>query len=338
MSELIVNGYKRLFEVRLLHHYWLDEGATTFDDLTESKRNKLLLAYDSRPFIDVNPTATTAADLKAFRAVFKNTSLGFVVAVPKTTVIPDSSVFSFIITITDPAFYHYTALTFVKHNIYELYHAPVDKILRFKENVPVFSNLTGVSRTLNAVKALFLSAEIPASAPTDKVEYFNIAGGSLVQLTSDQPGAASLIIDATATDKPVYVNQNDTPLLVPPAGLAGAPPKGIQLSSEIPDQVFGLIHISAVKPGDSDYSCTTAQKAKENCPVFQIRFKNRSAFWKYFAKNSGTFISETAAALPLTYKGNAGVKKKPGESGIKVKYQNDDPTQKIEKIFTEIFE
>ena len=35
MAEHTTSAYRRLFEVRLLHHYWLDDGATIFDKITD---------------------------------------------------------------------------------------------------------------------------------------------------------------------------------------------------------------------------------------------------------------------------------------------------------------
>lgn len=339
MAERIRIGYKRLFEVRLLHHYWLDFGSAIFDTLPEARRNKLLLTYDSRKFVQVNPTATTQNKLNALKAVFKNTAPGFVIAVPETAIIPDNEEFSFILTIIDADFYNYTSLTFISHTIYELYYPAKDKILRFKENVPVFSNLTGASRGVNPNKSLFLSKEIPAPAATDKVEFLNISGGALGQLTSDQPGAITQQINAMAANLPVFVHQDDTPLLVPPAGLSGTPLKGIKLTAEIPDNVFGLINITAKNNVDADFSCTSGGIAKAKCPVFQIRFKNRSAFWRYLNKNTGVQTSESSAVLPLTVSGNAGAnKKKPTDPKIKIQYESNDPTKRIEKIYTEIFE
>jgi len=339
MAERIKFGYKRLFEVRLLHHYWLDFGSANFDSLPESRKTKLLLTYDSRKFLLVQPTTSTQNKLKAFRAIFRNTPLGFLVAVPAETLIPDDEGFSFVLTITDSDFYKYTSLTFTRHQISELYYPAMDRILRFKENIPVFTNLSGVSRVLNGEKSLFLSKEIPAPAVTDKVEFLNISTGALVQLTSDQPGGTSQQINASATAMPVFMNQNDTPVLVPPAGLTGTPGKGIQLTNEIPDNVFGMIHIATTNPADTDFSCTTAELPKTDYPVFQIRFRNRSAFWKYINKNTGSAVSESNTVLPLTASGNAGVnKRKPSEPAIKVQFESNDPSKRIEKIYTEIFE
>lgn len=338
MSERIVKGFKRLFEVRLLHHYWLDDGSVLYDMLPESRKTKLLLTYDSRSFMEVRPTSTTVNKLKALRGVFKDSAVGFVVAIPKETLIPDDEVFSFVITITSAAFQNYTALTFLPRKIYELYYAPKDKIYRYKENVPVFSNLTGTSRGVGANKLLFLSREIPGTSADDKAEFLNISGGALAQLTSSQPSATMQQINPVAADMPVFIHQNDTPVIVPPVGLTGQPEKGILLDNEICDNVFGVIHIASINPGDTDFSCTTNRMAKETCPVFQLRFKNRSAVWKYLDKNSGALIFETSTPLPFTINGNAGVKKKPGESIIKVQFEDNDPTKRIEKIYTEIFE
>ncbi len=338
MAERIVIGYKRLFEVRLFHHYWLDEGSVVFDTLPESKRTKLLLTYDTRTFLQITPTPITSDKIKALKGVFKQTSQGFLVAVPKSKIIPDNLVFSYVITIKDSAFFTYTALTLINRQIVEIYDVSKDKIRRYKENIPVFSNLTGASRGVNPNKLLFLSGEIPGAAPTDKAEYMNITAGALVQLTSSQPGATTQQVNALASKMPVFVHQNDTPVIVPPAGLTGVPARGILLSDEIPDNVFGMIHIAATNPADPDFSCTNLGIAKDSTPIFQLHFKNRSACWKYLNKNTGVPVSESGSPLPFTRSGNAGTKRKPGDPVVKVKFENDDPTKRIEKIYTEIFE
>jgi hypothetical protein len=338
MAELIGISYQRLFEVRLLHHFWLDDGSLLFDTLPDSRKNTLLRNYDMRSFMEISPTPTTKSKIKSLKGVFKNTSLGFTIAVPKTMVIADDEVFTFTMTVTDAAFYRYSSLTLVNHKIHELYYPAEDRIVRYKENIPVFSNLTGVSRGANPNKSLFLSGEIPVPSVTDKVEFLNLSGGALVQLASSQPGADMIQISSVATNSPVFVHQNDTPVIVPLLGVGGTPEKGVMLTDDIPDKISGIINIAATNPVDPDFSCTSSGSAKSTCPVFQIRFKNRSAYWKYLNKSSGAPISETGKPLPLTYNGNAGVKRKPGESIVKIQFKDNDPTKRIEKIYTEIFE
>jgi hypothetical protein len=338
MAEQISTGYNRLFEVRILHHYWLDEGAVVFDSLDETTQNKKLLNYNISGFIVIKPTPRSTDLMRNFRAVAKQTGIGLVVAVPSDMIIPDDSVFTFTVEITDHAFSSYTALTLLSRKIHECYSPGDDRIYRYKENLPVFSNLTGVPRGVGPGRQLFLSKEIPAPSATDKVEYLVISGNVLLQLTGSQPGATTQQLSANAQSAPVYYHQNDAPAIVPPTGLTGAPELGIELSSGIPDNTFGIINIAAVKPGDPEYSCTDGGLAKENHPVFHIRFRNRSLTWAYLNKNNGNPVSESASPLPLTFSGNAGTKQKPSSGVIKADHEDNNPANRIERIFTEIFE
>ena len=47
MAERTGINYRRLFEVRLLHHYWLDEGQTPFEHIADQQmRSRRLLRYE----------------------------------------------------------------------------------------------------------------------------------------------------------------------------------------------------------------------------------------------------------------------------------------------------
>ena len=162
MAESVSTGYKRLFEVRILHHFWLDEGISVFDSLSEEAKIKKLLNYSLNGFLQVKPLPQTASALSGINAIAKQTTLGIVVAVPDNVVIPDDIQLSFTVEITDASFFRYSSLTLQNRKIFECYSPGEDKIYRFKENVPVFSNLTGVPRGTGTGKQLFLSKEIPA--------------------------------------------------------------------------------------------------------------------------------------------------------------------------------
>ena len=98
MSERKTSRNKRLFEIRLLHHYWLDEGSIVFDQIADpSKREARLLDYDMRPFLSVRPTARTAGALNGLQCLFRETALGCVVLAPEAGVIPPDAVFEFIV-------------------------------------------------------------------------------------------------------------------------------------------------------------------------------------------------------------------------------------------------
>ncbi len=335
MTERISKKYAVLFEIRLLHHFWLDEGATVFDLISsQEERDRRLLAYDMRKFFALEPTATTVATLDGLRGVHKSTTLGCIVAVPEGTVVPDDTAFEFALSVRNQALLNYTALTLPATKIYEIYYQPEKRTYRYKENVPVLSNLTGASRGAGAGKTLFLSREFPTLAATDTVESLVVVGNALMQLTSDQPGANTQQLGAPATSLPVFVHQGDVPAIVPPVGLVGAPARGILLADDIPDQVFSLIRIAAVRASDGDFSCIDgAGHPKAPHPVFQARFKNRSTFRQFFDKNSGATLSASATALPLTHFGNADTRQKPSEGLVKPQRSGVRITQLISEIF-----
>ena len=335
MAERVRKGYQRLFEVRLLHHYWLDEGGTLFDLLPDPGRR--LLAYDRRPFLALTPTPATATALAGLGCVYRDTALGGLVAAPDDAVIPDAAVFELVVTVRQAAFQHYTALTLPARTIYELYYAAEDSIYRYKENVPVLSNLTGVARGAGPARALYLSRKIPPRAPTDRVEALVAVAGALHQLTSDPPGAGTQQVAAAVAAAPVFVHQADAPALVPPPGLAGVPARGLRLTAGIPDDVFALIRIAAVRPGSADFSCTVAGKARPDYPVFQVRFKNRSTVRHYFNRATGAPTTTDPGPLPLTFSGNAGPKQKPAPEALKLTF---DPVVagRITGIQSNIFE
>lgn len=335
MSERLGKAYKRLCELRLLHHYWLDEGATVFDLIVnQDKKNARLLAYDRRPFFALMPTALTAKMLAGYGGIYKDTALGFILAIPEDAVLPADTVFEFVVTLASSAVYGYTALTLRPQKITELYDPLERKLYRYKENVPVFSNLTGVSRGAGVNESLYLSREIPAPSATDQAEALVLSNGALLQLTGDQPGAVSQQLGAQANALPVFVHQNDVPAISAPAGLTGVPARGILLSGAYPDTVFALIRLQAVRPGSSPFSFIDGSgHPKATPPVYQIRFKNRSTIWQYRNKSTGAVGAEEPHPLPLTHFGNAGTKPKPSAGLVKADISGNRVTRLVSEIF-----
>jgi hypothetical protein len=334
MGERVNTGYQRLLEIRLLHHYWLDEGAAVFDLLAdEAKKNGRLLAYDARPFLNIAPTAATVSTLNGLGGLFKETGLGCMVAVPGSAVIAGDMALEFIVTVQNQDLFNYTALTLRPRTIYDLYHQPEKKHYRYKENVPVLSNLSGTARGAGPTRTLFLSKEIPAPAADDQVESLVRSGGALVQLTGDQPGAGTQIVGPVAADLPVFVHQGDVPAIVPPAGLSGAPARGILLTDETPDTVFALIRLAAVRADADEFSIIDGGgHAKVPHPVFHVRFKNRSTIRRYVNKTTRAVISTEAVPLPLTRFGNAGTGQKPSDGFVKPEKSGERIIQLVSEI------
>jgi len=305
-SERIITSYVRLFELRLLHHYWLDSGVDRFDDLLETTRQQRLLTYNVRAFLEIVPTALTKLMLTGLRGVFCETRLGAVIAVPKVVVVPDDVVFEFVVRVRNAAFYNYTSGT-----------------LGLQEaKVALFSNLTGSSRGVGLSKTLYLSQEYPAIGAQDTAESLVNVAGTLVQLMSDQPGATQHQLAALAANSPVYTHQGDVPT------------PSLQITEEMGRAVFAVIRIAAVCPGKPDFTTTQAGVAKLVPPMFQIRFKNRLSVWRYFNKTNPASPLHETGPFPLTHFGNASTEQKPSAvSMIKV----DKNGTSISKMVSEVF-
>ncbi len=120
MSNLL--SYKPLFEVKVIHHYWLDRGKAIFqipDDISNNQWHSLA-KYDLTNFLRVLPESTTASRLKGLGMVFRQTPHGFTVYCRKHNNNPDkpfiepdlTDKLTFFIYLKDPRFYNYTALPF----------------------------------------------------------------------------------------------------------------------------------------------------------------------------------------------------------------------------------
>jgi hypothetical protein len=338
MVERATSPLSSLFEVRLLHHYWLDDGAAIFDALVSAEQAERLLTYDVRPLFEVAPTPSTQTLLANLRCIFKPTGSGFIVAVPGGTSIAADTQLSFVVSVADSQLFDYTALTFRPQAIYEAFNpsdnSPNRVVYRYKENIPVLSNLTGAIRGSGASVTLFLSRDYPGPSASDQVEALVLSGAALSQLTSDNPGATTQQLGANAANMPVFVNQNDAPAITPPAGVTGAPARGVQLSDDVADDVFALINLTAVRGNNDAFSFVDGTgAAKVPPPVYQVRFKNRSTLWTYLDKQTGGVNATEAQPLPLTYFGNAGTKRKPSRGIVKAQQSGAKITQLVSEIY-----
>jgi hypothetical protein len=105
MSERLSSKYQNLFRVQILHHDWLDEGATVFDQITDPvQKTNRLLTYDLRKFLTVTPTEETAKILNGLSCICRTTTQGILVAVQEGTIIPKNAVFEWSVAVKNPDF------------------------------------------------------------------------------------------------------------------------------------------------------------------------------------------------------------------------------------------
>lgn len=338
MAEHSTTAYRRLFEVRLLHHYWLDDGAQLFDALAADVQAERLLTYDIRPVLRAAPTPATQRQLDGLRCLFVATGVGFVIAAPAGTVLAANTTFAFTVSVADGQYFDYTALTFRPQVIQEASNpadlSPTRVVYRYKSDVPLLSNLTGVTRDLGAGTVLFLSGEYPAPDANDPVESMVSSAGALLQLTADNPGAATQELHASAAAMPVFVHQGDAPAITPPAGVVGAPARGVLLGDDVPDDTFALISLTAVRGDNDAFSFVDGAGApKATAPVYEVRLKNRSTYWTYLDKRTGALGSTEPQPLPLTFFGNAGTRQKPSRGIVKAQKSGARVTRLVSEIY-----
>lgn len=336
MAERTENTYRKLFEVRIFHHYWLDDGATLFDRLSDEKKERNLLAYDVERFLSIKPTAATEKTLKAYRAIWRKTRTGFIVAVPDDAALPLDTMLKWGLAVIDPEFFNYTALTLPPQAIHECYTGDRSTRYRFKENVPVFSNLTGASRGGRESKRLFLSREIEPLDAGDKIEAIFEERGALCQLTADQTGGdpATQTLDSDVSSMPVFANQNDVPEITPPEGVTDAPSRGILLDDDLPGDLFALISLAATRGNNDEFSFIDINgKSLAKYPVYEVRFKNRHTWWKWIGRDGTESLS--TEPQPVTYYGNASGSTGPKPSVEMVRTELTGTA--ISKIVSEIF-
>jgi hypothetical protein len=337
--EIVRIGYTRLFEVRLLHHYWLDDGATVFDAIADpAVTTRRLLTYDVRRLLAAEPNAATAAAIAGLQGVFRMTGLGFIVAVPDDSVVPPDVTWEFFVTIAAPDYANYTALSLRPQPITDVVDPADAKVThRYKANVPVLSNLTGASQGTGASKRLFLSRSYVNGADAgDGIEALVTSGSNLRQLTGDPPSPPFQVL-GPRSGYPVYVHQGDVPAIVPPAGSSGAPAGGIELAADTPPAVAAVIRLAPRRADDSAFSYTKANGTPRTpSRVFEVHFRNRWTTWRYRDKGDGTVKATEADPLPLTYFGNAGTKQKPSMTAVGIEFDPGNPA-KIARLVSDIY-
>lgn len=343
MPEYVRTGYARLFEVRLLHHYWLDDGASYFHELPAAKRTQRLLQYDVQSTLGVEPSVATATKISGLRGVFRATGLGFVVAVPDDAVVPPDDVYEFYVTVRASDYANYTSFTLRPQTIVDVTDPADGTVHRYKANVPTLSNLTGTAHGTGPNQRLYLSQGY-ATDNGDGVEALVVSGSTIRQLTTDTPGTPFQEI-GDSDKHPVYVHQNDVPTITPPVGSLGAPARGIELlttgntrvTDRVPADVVGVIRLTPTGAATSAFNFIDNNgHPRTPTRVFEVHFKNRSTIWKYLKKGDGSNDSTEANPLPLTYFGNAGTKQKPSTLAIAIERDTSNPP-KVTALVSEIY-
>jgi len=113
--------YKKLLNINFYHHYFLDDGATAFDDNTTLKEEQLL-KYDFGSFLNIVPSAQTAQKLRGQKIIVRKQNSGITLFISAEETLPNSGDFQpyiplsqdesllFLVYITDSFFENYSTV------------------------------------------------------------------------------------------------------------------------------------------------------------------------------------------------------------------------------------
>lgn len=118
--------YGLLFEVTLLHNYFLNNGEEIFASMTADDKAKMLQQFNTDTFTIITPTLESNKVLKNYKMVFKKTKTGFKVYIKVKETneidpfikIPSNLNLKFLIQINDYQFENYTDLKFALNQIF----------------------------------------------------------------------------------------------------------------------------------------------------------------------------------------------------------------------------
>ncbi len=301
--------YRSLFNVEILHHYFLDEGEWSYGfspaDVVETAAEKEakealdenLLKFRLSNFMDVQPTKRTHQILRNFRSKFIRSNTGIQVVTASdgnNPFIPFSSdlTFDFIIRITDPFFENYTNIT-------------IDR------SEPLFlSNQTPLSSTKETAVPVrfcplseFATDLTNGTVPTLPMVKMNI---DIDDIESRELLGAFAILRIHLVGEGNEINLTDI------------------------DKVG-----AAVDPNPNG-----ATEFNGTLPEINLMFENRSTTWKYHRSKDSVQVHSSVGELPLTKHGYVSVSDGTNEypnPSVKMIYDGED-LKYVDKIGTPIVE
>ena len=138
--------FSKLFEVQILHHYFLDTGTVRYDALSPDDKAAADKNYQVPSFLQILPTEACMSLMKNNGCVFRPTATGFVVFIRSAkkagklipVSIPEAdSFFGFTLRFTDPYFKNYTSLALQNDAGTTCFFSNINKA-----NAQVFPSLT----------------------------------------------------------------------------------------------------------------------------------------------------------------------------------------------------
>lgn len=204
--------YGILFEIKIMHHYFLNKGEEVYDTMSDADKANMMLKYDAREIFEIIPTEECTKILSAHNCIFKNTSTGLIVGLraesdglepPKFksfVTLADDLMFTFLVKLRDMDFMNYTALPFTGNS---------GQLFTFQNTIAggskKFPSLSTVPPLYQAAKEYF-----PGDMLSDNLNNQTKLSTALQKTTQVTSTASDWMTEVSADNLPLqYVNVND---------------------------------------------------------------------------------------------------------------------------------
>ena len=275
--------YSKIFDVSILHHFFLNKGLTAFDHLPPEEKEQILLRYNVSEIFSITPTEQTQKTLNSQGCIFKAHPGGFMVA---TESIPDASHpgevslpqfdfdpgvrLTFVASLLDQNILNYTALPF---------RLNPDRVWFFtntQHGAPrVFPHLSSVPPVYENGTEYF-----PGDMLSDQETTVGTLYTALIK-TGGNPATSSHWFSETAGDDvPLYyANSNDQQRLVRSTLVYRMPENDIVPDVKVTDAMGETVEVAVeVFPGEQATLQIDMRHLPEGC--YNIHLQNESPAWE----------------------------------------------------------
>jgi len=211
MSQILL--YKSLFEVNILHHFFLNKGEQEWDKMSQEDKDKMESKFDIREIFDITPIQESIKALSSHSCIFKRTSTGILVGIKAEAdkanpgkfksfvLLADNLTFRFLVKLKDSNFMNYTALPLQGNR---------DRMFVLSNSL---NNTSNTFPALSAIPPVFKSGNIymPGDMLSDNANNPTKLFTALVKTGNNPTPSADWLTENGNINTPLsYVNVNDS--------------------------------------------------------------------------------------------------------------------------------
>jgi hypothetical protein len=317
--------YKALFNIDLLHAYFLDKGEKKYhannanDELSDDEKEESLRTYNLFDFVEIIPNKRTRVVAKNHRILIRNHSKGIRVLTSTIKVnseegndvverynpvvsLSDDEVFTFFIKTKDSFFLNYSnVIEKTKNQLYYLSNISSSATNVFDANSSIEKWEDFLISERESRKLVYeLEKEQEFDTNTPKLVTISSIEESVIEDIEDKVANATTL---TADETEVFDYLNASVQRLKNSGVIGV--LKIKVSGDNNTNLIELVDTEDIQTGNFDLE---KQCLLKDTIDFQIYIENKKTFWRYRQKSENQ-IMVTKQEHPLTKNGKVEIEK-----------------------------